>query len=136
MKKVDRAHSGMDKSVIQKIIGSFFDSGETQKRVVIDIIEDNNSKMLFVAINDSNSKSPSSDIEIYNIQTEELLLIKRISLKEILSVIEIKLKVQNVTKAFYEQKLEMLKLDFTNDNELMILFSNGTFIFLKLTFAD
>lgn len=64
MRKVDKSMSKDEESVLQKIIGNFFEMERKVTRIVTDMVEDETNKCLIVAISDTKS---SSDIEFYDL---------------------------------------------------------------------
>ena len=72
MRKVDKSMSKEEESVLQKIIGNFFDKERKVTRIVTDMVEDEAGKCLIVAVSDTKS---SSDIEFYDLSSEDFRLI-------------------------------------------------------------
>ncbi len=67
MRKVDKVRSSQEQSMINKIIGAFFELDKKVTRVVTDINEDVEGKSLVVAVSDTKK---SSDIEFYDLTSD------------------------------------------------------------------
>jgi hypothetical protein len=80
VKKVDKAMSANKESMITKIIANFFESETKVTRMVTDMAEDEEKKVLYVAVTDNKK---SSDVEVYDISEVDFKLLRRIQLSDI-----------------------------------------------------
>ncbi len=80
VKKVDKAISVNNQSMISKIIANFFESETKVSRIVTDMTEDEDKKVLYVAVTDTHK---SSSVEVYDISEVDFKLLRRIELSDI-----------------------------------------------------
>lgn len=110
MRMVDK--NAVHSSLVSKLISNFFGSSSSSK-VVMDLIEDKESKLMFAAVNDAHSKDPDTAIEVYSISKDDFSKIGTITLRDVFKALEIRLKTESTLfKSFALLKLELLKLNY------------------------